>query len=97
MPLDEKTKELVALGASLAGISVQAVIANNVLENGDKGSDFFHRRFGRQQYYLEIAKGLFQLPVFKIPMFDDEIIGLPKLKQVAESLFQRECCPEGAG
>jgi arsenite-transporting ATPase len=93
-PIHEAKRTLDDL--SLAGINVQAVIANNVLENGGKSSDFFHRRFGMQQHYLEIAKGLFQLPVFKIPMFDDEIIGLPKLKQVAESLFQRECCPENA-
>ena len=91
-PIHEAKRTLDDL--SLAGIGVQAVIANNVLENGDKNSDFFHRRAAMQQHYLEIAKKLFQLPVFKIPMFDDEIIGLPKLKQVAESLFQRECCPE---
>lgn len=78
----------------LAGIGVQAVIANNVLENGDKNSDFFHKRAEMQQHYLIIANKLFGLPIFKIPMFDDEIIGLPKLKQVAESLFQREWCPE---
>jgi len=91
-PIHEAKRTLDDL--SLAGIGVQAVIANNVLENGDKNSDFFHRRAEMQQHYLEIAKKLFQLPVFKIPMFDDEIIGLPRLKQVAESLFQRECCPE---
>ncbi len=92
-PIHEAKRTLDDLG--LAGIGVQAVIANNVLEDGDKDSDFFHRRAEMQQHYLEIAKELFQLPVFKIPMFDDEIIGLPKLKQVAESLFQRECCPDG--
>lgn len=91
-PIHEAKRTLDDL--KLAGIGVQAVIANNVLENGDKNSDFFHKRAEMQQHYLEIANKLFELPVFKIPMFDDEIIGLPKLKQVAESLFQRECCPE---
>jgi arsenite-transporting ATPase len=91
-PIHEAKRTLDDL--SLAGIGVQAVIANNVLENGDRNSDFFHQRAEMQQHYLKIANTLFELPVFKIPMFDDEIIGLPKLKQVAESLFQRECCPE---
>ncbi|MCX6568051.1 MAG: TRC40/GET3/ArsA family transport-energizing ATPase [Candidatus Aminicenantes bacterium] len=91
-PIHEAKRTLDDL--NLAGIGVQAVIANNVLENGDKNSEFFHRRAEMQQHYLETAKKLFQLPVFKIPMFDDEIIGLPRLKQVAESLFQKECCPE---
>jgi len=48
-----------------------------------------------QQHYLGIADKLFNLPLFKITMFDGEIIGLPMLKQVAESLFQKECCPLG--
>lgn len=91
-PIHEAKRTLDDL--SLAGIGVQAVIANNVLENGDKNSDFFHRRAEMQQHYLKIANKLFELPLFKIPMFDDEIIGLLKLKQVAESLFQTECCPE---
>jgi len=91
-PIHEAKRTLDDL--SLAGIGVQAVIANNVLENGDKNSDFFHKRAEMQQHYLEIADKLFLLPVFKIPMFDDEIIGLPRLKQVAEALFQRECCPQ---
>ena len=92
-PIHEAKRTLDDL--SLAGIGVQAVIANNVLENGDKNSDFFHRRAAMQQHYLEIARKTFKLPIFKIPMFDDEIIGLSKLKQVAESLFQRDCCPAG--
>ncbi len=94
-PIHEAKRTLDDL--SLAGIGVQAVIANNVIEDGNKDLDFMHRRAEMQQHYLKIAKELFQRPVFKIPMFDDEIIGLPKLKQVAESLFQRECCPDSPG
>ncbi len=78
-----------------AGITVQAVIANTVLDGGGASSDFFRRRYGMQQHYLGIADKLFNLPLFKITMFDGEIIGLPMLKQVAESLFQKECCPLG--
>jgi arsenite-transporting ATPase len=78
-----------------AGITVKAVIANTVLDGGGASSDFFRRRYGMQQHYLGIADKLFNLPLFKITMFDDEIIGLPMLKQVAESLFQKECCPLG--
>jgi len=79
---------------TLAGIQVQGIIANNVLEIDESTPDFFRRRYGMQQHYLKIAADIFQLPVFKIPMFDDEIIGLPMLKEVSESLFQSECCPE---
>jgi arsenite-transporting ATPase len=79
---------------TLAGIHVQGIIANNVLEIDGSTPDFFRRRHGMQQRYLGLAENLFQLPIFKIRMFADEIIGLPALKEVSESLFQRECCPE---
>lgn len=82
---------------ALAGIHVQGIIANNVLEIDDSTPDFFRRRYGMQQHYLGIAEKTFRLPIFRIPMFDDEIIGLPTLKEVSESLFQRECCPERSG
>ena len=78
-----------------AGITIQAVIVNTVLDGGGTSSDFFRRRYGMQQHYLGIADKLFNLPLFKITMFDGEIIGLPMLKQVAESLFKKECCPMG--
>lgn len=79
---------------TLAGIHVQGIIANNVLEMDEFTPDFFRRRHGMQQRYLGLAENLFQLPIFRIRMFADEIIGLPALKEVSESLFQRECCPE---
>jgi len=79
---------------SLAGIQVQGIIANNVLEMDGSTPDFFRRRYGMQQRYLGLAESLFQLPLFRIRMFADEIIGLPALREVSESLFQRECCPQ---
>lgn len=80
---------------ALAGIHVQGIIVNNVLEINETTPMFFRQRHEMQQHYLKVADDLFQLPLFKICMFDDEIIGLKKLKRVSESLFQRECCPEG--
>jgi arsenite-transporting ATPase len=79
---------------TLAGIHVQEVVANNVLESEETMPEFFRRRHGMQQRYLVIAKNLFKLPIFRIRMFDNEIIGLAALKEVSESLFHRECCPE---
>lgn len=78
---------------TLAGIHVQGIIANNVLELDESTPEFFRRRYEMQQHYLEIAENLFQLPIFRIRMFDDEIIGLQTLKEVSESLFRKECCP----
>lgn len=71
----------------LAGIDVQAVIANNILAP-DAESEFFTSRYNMQQHYLKIADEQFKLPMFKIKMFDEEIIGLAKLGKVEEELFQ---------
>jgi arsenite-transporting ATPase len=70
----------------LAGIEVQAVIANNILDQNPK-SEFFTSRYNMQQHYLKVADEQFKLPMFKIKMFDEEINGLPKLKWVEDELF----------
>ena len=72
----------------LAGIGIQAVIANNILDP-DPASEFFTGRYNMQQHYLKIADEQFRLPMFKIKMFDEEINGLPKLKWVEDELFDR--------
>lgn len=70
----------------LAGIEVQAVIANNVLDPEPK-SALFTGRYNMQQHYLKVADEQFKLPMFKIRMFDEEINGLERLKWVEEELF----------
>jgi arsenite/tail-anchored protein-transporting ATPase len=71
----------------LAGITVQAVIANNVLEHEACDTEFFRQRFFMQQHYLKVTEEQFRLPIFKIKMFNEEIIGLSKLEQVEKQLF----------
>jgi len=70
----------------LAGIDVQAVIANNILEMNPE-SEFFKSRYNMQQHYLKIADEQFCLPMFKVRMFDGEIIGLSKLEEIKKELF----------
>ncbi|MEW6527428.1 MAG: TRC40/GET3/ArsA family transport-energizing ATPase [Spirochaetota bacterium] len=70
----------------LAGIEVQAVIANNILDQ-NPASEFFTGRYNMQQHYLKVAYEQFKLPMFKIKLFDEEINGLLKLKWVEEELF----------
>jgi len=71
----------------LAGIQVQAVIANNVLELETCDTGFCRQRFFMQQHYLKVAMEQFKLPIFKIKMFNEEIIGLTKLEEVEKQLF----------
>lgn len=72
----------------LAGIEVQAVVANNVLELETCDTEFFKQRYHMQQHYLRVASEQFKLPIFKIKMFNEEIIGLTKLEEVEKQLFQ---------
>lgn len=73
---------------ALAGINMQVVIANNVLEADLCESPFFRHRYFMQQHYLKIALEQFKLPIFKIKMFNEEIIGLDKLGEVEKELFK---------
>ena len=71
-----------------AGIAVQGIIANNVLELETCDTPFFKQRYYMQQHYLHVAKEQFKLPVFKIKMFNEEIVGLDKLNEVKNELFK---------
>lgn len=71
-----------------AGIEVQGIIANNVLELETCDTPFFKQRYYMQQHYLHVAKNQFRLPVFKIKMFNEEIVGLEKLSEVKNELFK---------
>lgn len=71
-----------------AGIHVQGVIANNVLEPESCDTSFFKQRYYMQQHYLHVAKEQFKLPIFKIKMFNEEIVGLKKLDEIENELFK---------
>ncbi|MEN6462566.1 MAG: TRC40/GET3/ArsA family transport-energizing ATPase [Syntrophomonas sp.] len=70
-----------------AGINIQGVIANNILSLQGESSEFHRSRCAMQQHYLHIAKEQFNIPMFKIKMFDEEIIGLARLMQIEKELF----------
>lgn len=70
-----------------AGINIQAVIANNILNYEGEGSEFHRNRYAMQQHYLKVAQEQFKVPMFKIRMFDEEIIGLPRLSQIEKELL----------
>ncbi len=70
-----------------AGINIQGVIANNILNLKGDTSEFHQNRYNMQQHYLYVAEEQFKLPMLKISMFDEEIIGLEKLIQIEKELF----------
>lgn len=70
-----------------AGIEVQGVIANLVLEENDCTTLFTTSRFYMQQHYLRVAAEQFRLPMFKVPMVGGDISGKDALEKVGRYLF----------
>jgi len=70
-----------------AGIDVQGVIANFVLEKKDCSSLFTTSRFHMQQHYLRVAAERFHLPTFKVPMLDGDLSGKAALERVGRELL----------
>jgi arsenite-transporting ATPase len=70
-----------------AGIDVQGVIANLVLEEKDCTSPFVASRFQMQRHYLGVAADQFRLPMFKVPMLDGDLAGKEALDRVGRQLF----------
>jgi len=70
-----------------AGIDVQGVIANFVLEEKDCTSLFTTSRFCMQQHYLRVAADRFRLPMFRVPMLNGEISGKDALERVGRELL----------
>jgi arsenite-transporting ATPase len=77
-----------------AGIEVQGVIANFVLEQRDCTSLFAASRFYMQQHYLRVAAEQFPLPMFRIPMLVGELAGRVALGRVGRELFGESRVPK---
>ncbi|OGP34394.1 MAG: hypothetical protein A2X88_03850 [Deltaproteobacteria bacterium GWC2_65_14] len=70
-----------------AGIDVQGVIANFVLEEKDCTTPFVTSRFRMQRHYLGVAADEFRLPMFQVPMLDGDLSGKDALDRVGLELF----------
>jgi anion-transporting ArsA/GET3 family ATPase len=70
-----------------AGIDVQGVIANLVLDEKDCTTPFVTSRFRMQRHYLGVAGEQFRLPMFKVPMLDGDLAGKDALDRVGRKLF----------
>ena len=69
-----------------AGIETQLVVANMVLPEEVCTNNYFKNRRHMQVKYLEEIKEKFGLPVVQVPLMQEEIKGLSRLKVAAASL-----------
>lgn len=77
-----------------AGIDVQGVIANLVLDEKDCVSPFVASRYRMQRHYLGVAADQFGLPMFRIPMLGGDLAGRDALEAVGRELFGDGRIPE---
>jgi len=73
---------------NLFGVNVDAVIINKVLPIEAEECNTFHKWVSMQRKYLEDIKALFSpVPIFTVPMLEDEVVGLEKLSVLANLIY----------
>lgn len=72
---------------NLYGYVADAIISNRILPQELKRG-YFAEWSGVQDRYRELIRQAFApLPIWEVPLFDREVVGLPMLRKMAESLF----------
>jgi arsenite/tail-anchored protein-transporting ATPase len=72
---------------NVSGYTVDAVIANKVLPP-DVSEPLFKNWQELQETYLSQTRQTFHpLGIFEVPLYDDEVLGLPMLRRVADTLY----------
>lgn len=82
---------------NLYGYSVDAVVCNRVFPS-DLEDHYFDVWKKAQAANLELVQECFHpLPIFKIPLFDQEVTGIPMLQRMADTVFGPNPVKGGAG
>ncbi len=72
------------------GINIAGVLINQILNKDDCKSDFASSRWKMQQHYLQIARELFDLPLFALPLLEQEIAGSERIEDFRKAIFKTE-------
>jgi len=69
-------------------MNIDAIIMNRLLPP-DVKDDYFRAWHENQKHYLEQAELYFNpVPIFKVPLFQGEVLGLERLKLLSEQVYQ---------
>jgi arsenite-transporting ATPase len=74
-----------------ADIHTQLVVANQVLPVERCSHPFFKKRSEMQKKHLADIEEKFAVPILEMPLFEQEVIGVERLRQAAQSVL-RDCC-----
>lgn len=89
LPLLETRKAVNTLGKH--GIPIGAVIVNKVLPESAEG-EFLARRRDHQRKYLDrIGEEFAGYRLYRVPLLEDDIVGMPALRQLISHLPAEEC------
>jgi arsenite-transporting ATPase len=82
---------------NLYGYTVDAVVCNRVFPR-DLTDSYFDIWKSAQAQNLELVHECFQpLPIFEVPLFDQEVTGLAMLRRMSETVFGPATTQNGAG
>ena len=74
---------------NLYGYNVDAVIINRIIED-DQSNSLFSNYIKSQKFYIkDIEESFAELPIFKAKHLGEEIFGLDKLQNFADTLYQK--------
>lgn len=75
---------------NLYGYGVDMVICNRMLPNTITDQYFANWKGLQEKYYQMVEDAFSPLPILKIPLFDQEVVGPTMLKMMAASLFGQQ-------
>jgi arsenite-transporting ATPase len=86
MVIREAERAISYLG--LFNYPVDGIVINRVLPESVAEGDFYRKRRELQARYLRLIEDNFRpLPLWRIPYYADEVVGLPALSQLADDCF----------
>jgi len=72
---------------NLFGYICDSVVANHIIPDEVHDGYFDKWKHLQDQYGREVEKAFYPLPILKLPLFEQEIVGLEMLKRAADQLF----------
>jgi arsenite-transporting ATPase len=85
MVIKESMRALTYL--NLYGITVDRITINRVMPDQSPDPYFQKWRAIQQKYIEQIRDAFAPIPIAEVPLFDDEVVGLPMLRRVGEKVY----------
>ncbi|MBZ4220322.1 MAG: ArsA family ATPase [Chlorobium sp.] len=85
MVIKESMRALTYL--NLYGITVDRITINRVMPDQSPDPYFQKWRAIQQKYIEQIQDAFAPIPITEVPLFDDEVVGIPMLRRVGEKVY----------